>query len=127
LHAATLTPCDFCNNRLRLKALGDHLRLQLIRPSSWINQVDRFFANLTEHQIRRGVHRSTRRLEKAVRDYINAINDDPKPIRWTKSADGILGSIKRFCLTLRKSPIPKPNSSKLRNRNTRDLSLELVK
>jgi transposase len=67
--------------------------------SSWINQVERFFANLTEHQIRRGVHRSTRQLENAIRSYIKIVNDDPRPFRWTKSADDILASIKRFCLT----------------------------
>jgi hypothetical protein len=66
--------------------------------ASWINQVERFFAELTDKQIRRGVHRSTRQLEQAIRDYINTVNDNPKPFRWTKSADHILGSIKRFCL-----------------------------
>jgi len=66
--------------------------------ASWINQVERFFADLTERQIRRGVHRSTRELERAIRDYIATVNDDPKPFRWTKSADNILASIKRFCL-----------------------------
>jgi hypothetical protein len=45
------------------------------------------------------VHRSTRELEKAIRDYIDVVNDRPKPFRWTKSADDILASIKRFCLT----------------------------
>jgi transposase len=70
--------------------------------ASWINQVERFFADLTEKQIRRGVHRSTRDLERAIRDYIDTVNDDPKPFRWTKSASDILASIKRFCLaTLR--------------------------
>jgi transposase len=67
--------------------------------SSWINQVERFFANLTEHQIRRGVHRSTHQLENAIRGYINTVNDNPRPFRWTKSADDILAAIKRFCLT----------------------------
>lgn len=66
--------------------------------ASWINQVERFFANLTEKQIRRGVFRSTRELEKAIRDYIATVNDNPKPFRWTKSADDILASVKRFCL-----------------------------
>ena len=65
--------------------------------SSWINQVERFFALLTEQQIKRGVHRSTAELEKAINAYIKARNADPKPFRWTKSA-GILASIERFCL-----------------------------
>ena len=66
--------------------------------ASWLNQVERFFAELTEKQIRRGVHRSTHELEGAIRGYIETVNDDPKPFRWIKSADQILASIKRFCL-----------------------------
>ena len=65
--------------------------------ASWINQVERFFALLTERQLRRGVHRSTRELEAAIQAYIDATNDNPKPFRWTKSADDILAAIKRFC------------------------------
>jgi transposase len=67
--------------------------------ASWINQVERFFADLTGRQIRRGVHRSTRELEDAITSYIEAHNDSPKPFKWTKSADDILATIKRFCLT----------------------------
>jgi transposase len=65
--------------------------------SSWINQVERFFALLTERQIRRGAHRSTAELEAAIATFIAARNADPKPFRWTKSADDILASIERFC------------------------------
>ena len=65
---------------------------------SWLNQVERFFADLTEKQIRRGVHRSTAELERAITDYIETVNEAPKPFRWHKSADDILASIKRFCL-----------------------------
>jgi len=65
--------------------------------SSWINQVERFFALLTEQQIKRGVHRSTKELEAAITAYIDAHNADPKPFRWTKTADDILASIERFC------------------------------
>ena len=65
---------------------------------SWINQVERFFALLTEKQLRRGVHRSTKELEAAILRYMDTVNADPKPFRWTKSADDILASIKRFCL-----------------------------
>jgi transposase len=65
--------------------------------SSWINQVERFFALLSEQQIKRGVHRSTAELEAAITTYIKTRNADPKPFRWTKSADDILASIDRFC------------------------------
>jgi transposase len=65
--------------------------------SSWINQVERFFALLTEKQIRRAVHRSTGELEAAIKAYIDATNAEPKPFRWTKSADDILVAINRFC------------------------------
>ena len=44
------------------------------------------------------MHRSTAEFEAAIRAYINATNTDPKPFRWTKSADDILASIQRFCL-----------------------------
>jgi transposase len=66
--------------------------------ASWINQVERFFALLTDRAIRRGVFRSVADLEVAMTAYINATNADPKPFRWTKSADDILASIQRFCL-----------------------------
>ena len=61
--------------------------------SSWINLVERFFAALTEHQLRRGTHRSVSALEKAIRNYLEYHNDDPKPFRWTKSADEIIDSV----------------------------------
>lgn len=66
--------------------------------ASWLNQVERWFAILTERQIRRGTHRSTVELEKAIRGYLDIYNRNPKPFVWTKSADQILDSIKRFCL-----------------------------
>ncbi|CCG42741.1 IS630 family transposase [Magnetospirillum molischianum] len=65
--------------------------------SSWINQVERFFALLTDRQLRRGVHRSTAELEAAIRVFIDTNNADPKSFRWTKTADDILASIQRFC------------------------------
>ena len=52
---------------------------------------------MTEKQIRRGVHRSTQQLESDIRAFIDAHNADPKPFRWTKSADNILAAIQRFC------------------------------
>jgi transposase len=65
--------------------------------ASWINLVERWFATLTEKQIRRGVHRSTRALEAAITEYIAVTNEQPRPFRWTKTADEILASVERFC------------------------------
>ena len=66
--------------------------------ASWLNQVERFFALLTQKQLQRGVHRSTAELEQAILDYIDTVNDDPRPFRWHKSADDILASTRRFCI-----------------------------
>ncbi len=66
--------------------------------ASWINQVERFFALITDKQIRRSVHQSTKQLESDIRAFIDARNADPKPFRWTKSADDILAAIQRFCV-----------------------------
>ena len=65
--------------------------------ASWLNLVERWFALLTERQLRRGVFRSTRNLEAAIRNYIDVHNKQPKPFIWTKTADEILASVARFC------------------------------
>jgi transposase len=65
--------------------------------ASWLNLVERWFALLTEKQIKRGAHRSTRALEAAIRQYLDVTNKDPKPFVWTKTADEILASAARFC------------------------------
>lgn len=65
--------------------------------ASWLNLVERWFAALTEKQIRRGVDRSTRELEQAIRHHIETTNARPKPFVWTKTADEILASVARFC------------------------------
>jgi transposase len=63
---------------------------------SWINLVERWFAELTNKRIRRGVFRSVKELEAAIREYIDVHNEDPKPFVWTKTADQILASIARY-------------------------------
>ena len=63
----------------------------------WLNQVERFLTILTEKQIRRGIHRSVEALRETIMAFIERHNADPKPFRWTKSADNILASIERFC------------------------------
>jgi len=63
---------------------------------SWLNLVERWFAELTTKQIRRGAHRSVSELERAIGAFLDAHNTDPHPFAWTKSADQILASIARF-------------------------------
>ena len=65
--------------------------------ASWLNLVERWFAALTEKQLRRGVFRSTRELEETIRRYLETTNQDPKPFVWTKTADEMLATIARFC------------------------------
>ena len=71
--------------------------------ASWLNQVERWFASLTEKYLRRGTHRSTRQLEDAIRRYLDIYNADPQPFSWSKSADEILASLERFCMRVRKA------------------------
>ena len=63
---------------------------------SWINQVERWFAYLTEDLLRRSDHRSVQALEKDIRDWVAAWNEDPKPFIWTKTAEQIRGSLSRL-------------------------------
>ena len=63
---------------------------------SWVNFVERWFAELTNKQRRRGVHRSGRALKAAIREFLDAHHAAPKPFVWTKTADEILASITRF-------------------------------
>jgi len=65
--------------------------------ASWLNLVERWFAALTEKQLRRGVFRSTRELEETIMRYVEDTNENPRPFIWTKTADEILATIARFC------------------------------
>ncbi|WP_431683799.1 IS630 family transposase [Kitasatospora sp. KL5] len=58
--------------------------------SSWLNQVERWFALLSERRIRRGVHKNVQALERDIRSWIKHWNEDPKPFIWVKTADEIL-------------------------------------
>jgi transposase len=71
--------------------------------ASWINQVERWFAELTRKRLRRGVHTSVRHLQADIRAFIDRYNQNPKPFKWTKSADQILASVKRFCQKTQKA------------------------
>jgi transposase len=65
--------------------------------SSWLNLVERWFAELTTKKLRRGSHRSVRELNADIRAWIDTWNDNPRPFVWTKTADEILDSIARYC------------------------------
>jgi transposase len=63
--------------------------------ASWLNMVERFFRDLTEHQLRRGVFKSVAQLNSTIEEYINCHNENPKPFIWTASANDILEKVKR--------------------------------
>ncbi len=65
--------------------------------SSWMNLVERWFAELTNKWLRRGTHQSTEELESAISDWIDHWNDEPKPFVWHKSADEILDTLANYC------------------------------
>jgi transposase len=71
--------------------------------SSWLNLVERWFAELTTKKLRRGAHRSVRQLNADIRDWIETWNGDPKPYVWTKTADQILESIATYCNRINES------------------------
>jgi transposase len=65
--------------------------------ASWINQVERFFANITEKRIRRGAFHNVKALEQAIHDYLDAHNKNPRPFIWTATAELILSKVKHNC------------------------------
>lgn len=65
--------------------------------SSWLNQVERFFAEITEKRIRRGAFRSVKELERAIEEYLENHNANAKPFVWTASANLILERIEEVC------------------------------
>jgi len=71
--------------------------------SSWLNLVERWFAELTTKLLRRGAHRSVRHLNTDIRAWIETWNDHPRPYVWTKTADEILDSIARYCQRINES------------------------
>ena len=64
--------------------------------SSWLNQVERWFAEITRKRIRRGTFRSVRELTKAIHDYIRIYNNDPYPFQWVASASRIIRKVARY-------------------------------
>ncbi len=70
--------------------------------SSWLNMVERFFRDLTQHRLRRGVFRHIEELVMAIGDYINQHNEQPKPFIWTATASDILAKVARARKALNK-------------------------
>jgi transposase len=71
--------------------------------SSWLNLVERWFAELTTKKLRRGTHRNVRDLTADIRGWIKTWNENPRPYVWTKTADQILESIGRYCARINDS------------------------
>ncbi|MER7111773.1 IS630 family transposase [Streptomyces sp. NPDC000229] len=65
--------------------------------SSWLNLVERWFAELTVKKLRRGVHRSVQALERDIRTWLADLNEHPSPFVWTKTADEILDKVATYC------------------------------
>ena len=66
--------------------------------SSWLNLVERCFAELTRKKLQRSSHTSVQRLERDLREWLEISNEEPKPFVWTKTASEILSKIARFCV-----------------------------
>jgi len=65
--------------------------------TSWLNRVETWFSILTTQQIKRGSHLSVADLETAIHEFLDAWNDEPRPFKWTKTADQILENVARWC------------------------------
>jgi transposase len=80
------------------KWLARHPRFHMYftpTSSSWLNMVERFFRDLTEQRLRRGIFRDVQELTMAIGDYIDKHNDNPKPFLWTAQASDVLEKVKR--------------------------------
>jgi transposase len=71
--------------------------------ASWLNLVERWFAELTEKKIKRGAHTSVQGLERDIRGWVVSWNEDPRPYVWVKTADQILDSLARYCMRISNS------------------------
>ena len=76
--------------------------------SSWLNLVERWFAELTERWLRRGSHRSTKELVASIRTWTRLWNEEPRPFVWHKSADEILQSLALYCQRINDSGLLDP-------------------
>ncbi len=99
-----LTPLAEAHPQILIIArLDNHPRFHLhFTPtsSSWLNQVERWFREITDKALRRGVFGSVPDLIAAIQDYIDTHNQDPKPYVWTATAESILAKVARARTTL---------------------------
>ena len=82
--------------------LAAHPRFRLhFTPTSasWLNLVERWFSELTTTKLRRSAHRSTRALERDIREWVEQWNQSPRPFVWTKTADGF-ASVAAYCMRI---------------------------
>ena len=104
-HATTcveLRPPNWCGSKVKAW-LARHPRFHMhFTPTSasWLNLVERFFAEITRKRIRRGVFRSVAELQTAIDDYLDHHNANPKPFVWTASAKSIVKKVNRGKQTL---------------------------
>lgn len=84
---------------------------------SWLNLVERWFAELTNKRIRRGAFRSVKELQSAIREFIQVHNENPKPFVWTRTADQILDSMARYA---RRTLVSHPSGISSRTNGTGD-------
>jgi len=68
--------------------------------ASWLNLVERWFAELTQKKLKRGVHPSVQALERDIRAWLAGWNEHPRPFVWTKTADEILAKVAAYCLRI---------------------------
>jgi transposase len=71
--------------------------------ASWLNQVERFFAEITQKRIRRSAFRSVQSLKKAIHSYLDQHNENPKPFKWTADTDLILNRVANVCKRINNS------------------------
>ena len=64
--------------------------------SSWLNQIERWFAEITRKRIRRGTFLSVRELIRAIEDYIQAYNQNPRPFRWVAGPSKIIRKVRKY-------------------------------
>ena len=91
------TPAARRTFRPRLEALEDRWVPSTLTSASWLNQVERFFAEITEKRIRRSAFRRVKALEQAIADYLAEHNATPKPFVWTATAELILKRVEEHC------------------------------